>query len=100
MAGVFQEAGDAHLRARNPKCKLIILLFLTLPHILDCLICTRNAMSIVLLLQLMGDPQGEGGWLILRRGCSGNELAIFFFFHIFVFCCLTFSVLLFRYLGG
>ena len=85
MAGVFQEAGDADLRAPNPKCKLIIILFLTLPHILDCLICTRNVMSIVLLLQLMGDPQGEGGWLILRRECSGNELAIFFFFFIFLY---------------
>ena len=88
MAGVFQEVGDAHLRARNPKCKLIILLFLTLPHILDCLICTRNAMSIVLLLQLMGDLQSEGGWLILRRGCSGNELAIFFFFFFFSYFCI------------
>ena len=31
---------------------------LTLPHLLDCLIFTRNAMSIVLLLQLMGDGLG------------------------------------------
>ena len=36
------------------KCKLNISSFLTLPHLLDCLICTRNAMSIVLLLQKMG----------------------------------------------
>ena len=97
MAGVFQEAGDADLRAPNPKCKLIIILFLTLPHILDCLICTRNAMSIVLLLQLMGDPQGEGGWLILRRECSGNELAIFFFFFIFLYFVASHSQSL--YLG-
>ena len=38
----------------DPKCKLIIPPFLTLPHLLECLICTRNAMSIVLLLQMMG----------------------------------------------
>ena len=38
----------------DPKCKLIISLFLTLPHLVDCLIFTRNDMSIVLLLQMMG----------------------------------------------
>ena len=38
----------------DPKCKLIISSFLTLPHLLDCLICVRNAMPIVLLLQMMG----------------------------------------------
>ena len=40
--------------APDPKCKLIISSFLTLEHLLDCLICTWNAMPIVLLLQLMG----------------------------------------------
>ena len=54
MAGVLQEAGDADLRvAPDPKCKLNIS-FLTLPHLSDCFICTRNSMSIVLLLQMMG----------------------------------------------
>ena len=38
----------------DPKCKLIIPSFLALPHLLECLICTRNAMSIVLFLQMMG----------------------------------------------
>ena len=33
---------------------MIISSFLTLPHLLDCLISTRNTMSIVLLLQMMG----------------------------------------------
>ena len=36
--------------APDPKCKLNISSFLTLPHLLDCLICTRNSVSIVLLL--------------------------------------------------
>ena len=40
--------------ASDPKCKLFISSFLTLPHLLDCLIYTRNTMSIVLLLQMMG----------------------------------------------
>ena len=37
-----------------PGCKLKISSFITLPHVLDCLICTKNAMSIVLLLLMMG----------------------------------------------
>ena len=40
--------------APNPKCKSIISSFLTLPHLLGRLICTKNNMSIVLLLQKMG----------------------------------------------
>ena len=43
----------------DPKCKLNISSFFTLPHLLDCLISTRNAMSIVLLLQIM---KGEDRW--------------------------------------
>ena len=40
---------------RDTKCKLIISSFLTFLHLLDCLFYTRNAMSIVLLLQIMGE---------------------------------------------
>ena len=36
------------------KCKLIISSFLILRHLLDCLICTRNTISLVFLLQMMG----------------------------------------------
>ena len=36
--------------APDPKCKLNISSFLTLTHLLDCLICTRYSVSIVLLL--------------------------------------------------
>ena len=61
MAGVLQEAGDADSKVPDTKCKFITSPFLTLPYLLDCLICTRNAMPIVLLLQLMGDPLGDGG---------------------------------------
>ena len=38
----------------DPKCKLNISLFLTLPHLPVCLICTRNSTSIVLLSQIVG----------------------------------------------
>ena len=37
----------------DPKCKLNISLFLTLLHLLDYLICTRNSVFIVLLLWMM-----------------------------------------------
>ena len=47
--------------APDPKYKLIISSFLTLPHLLDWVICTRNAMYIVLLLQMMEDGIGGGG---------------------------------------
>ena len=36
--------------APDPKCKLNISSFLTLPHLSDCLICTMNSVSIILLL--------------------------------------------------
>ena len=55
--------------APNPKCTLIISPFLTLPHLLDCLIFTKYAMSIVLLLQVNGGwARLGGGWFILVFG--------------------------------
>ena len=58
--------------APDPKCKLIMSSFLTLPHLLDCLICTRNVMSVVLLLQMMGawDRQGIGCFIL---GCGWED---------------------------
>ena len=49
----------------DPKSKLIISSFLTLPHLLDRLICTRNTMSIILVLQMMGQLDRWGGVLDL-----------------------------------
>ena len=46
----------------DPKCNLIISSFSTVPHLLDSLIWTKNTMSIVLLLQIMGD--GIGGSVV------------------------------------
>ena len=47
--------------APDPKYNLNILSFLTLPHLSDCIICTRNSMSIVLLLQMLGGWDRWGG---------------------------------------
>ena len=38
----------------DPKCKLNISSFLTFPHLSDVLICTRNSVSIVFLLEMVG----------------------------------------------
>ena len=55
--------------APDLKCKLNISSFLTLPHLSDCLISTRNYMSNVLLLQMMGGgvdlEQGVGYCLVV-----------------------------------
>ena len=47
--------------APDTNCKLIISSFLTLPYLLDCVTCTRNVMSIVLLLLMVGEMRLEGG---------------------------------------
>ena len=52
--------------APDRKCKLIISSFVTLSHLLDCLICTRNAMLVILLLRTMG-RWDKWGWLIFIR---------------------------------
>ena len=50
--------------APDPKCKVNISSFLTLPHLSDCHFCTSNSMFIVLVLQMMGGcvrwGQGSG----------------------------------------
>ena len=56
-------------RTPNPKCKLNISSLLTLPHVLGCLICTGNSVSIVLLLWMMGGWDRWGvGWF--KSGCG------------------------------
>ena len=81
------------------KCKLNISSFVTLPHLLDCLICTKNSVSIVLLLWMMGgwdrwgvvdSYQGVGG------GTGGGYYLIVFFICAFVFWSLM-SCLFFKW---
>ena len=53
------------------KCKLNISSFLTLPRLLDYIICTRNSVSIVLLLWMIS------GWLIhIRVWVEGEGVVI------------------------
>ena len=67
--------------APDPKCKLNISSFISIAHLLDCLLCARNFMSIVLLLQMTGDGI-SWEWLIYLRMWVGGFL--------------TFTVTLFR----
>ena len=58
-AGALRQGMPTQGPTPDPKCKLIISSFLTLPHLLDSLICTRNVLSFVLLLQIV---EGWDGW--------------------------------------
>ena len=101
VAGVLREAGDADSRALpDPKCKLNISSFLTVPHLLDCLVCTRNSVSILFLLWMMGGG-GRGGWdrlgvidsyLGVGGGAVGERYPIVCFFNL-CFCLLLTHVL-------
>ena len=79
----------------DTKCKLNISSFLTLPHFLDCLICTRNSVSIILLLWMMGgwdrwgvvaSYQGLGG------GTGGGYYLLVCFLCLFLFVLLSFGL--------
>ena len=77
--------------APDPKCKLNISWFLTLPHLLNCLICTTNSVSIVLLLWMMGVwHMLGGGWFI--SGCYWGTAGVYYlivsFFFYLCFCIL------------
>ena len=104
MAGVLQEAGMlTQGPAPDPKCKLNISSFLTLPHLSGCLICTRNSMFIVLVLQMMGDGIGRW-WLIYNRVWEGGtgggyHLVVFFISLVFLSFVLSCSLSLCFYLG-
>ena len=84
----------------DPTCKLNILSFLALPHLLDSLICTRNSTSIVLLLKMIrGWYRWEVGVVDLYQGvCEGTGdgyyliVVGFFVTFDFVFCSLMSSV--------
>ena len=54
-----------------PKCKLNISSFLTLPHSSDCLICAKEIMIIVSLLQMIGGGK-VGRWFIYIRVWVGG----------------------------
>ena len=71
------------------KCKLNISSFLTLPHTLHCLICTKNIM-ITVLLQMMGEWEGCGMVHSCLVWVGGQGVGVIFFFCpycLFLCCC-------------
>ena len=62
----------SHNPSPNFKCKFNILLFLTLPHRVDCLICAKDIMNIVLLIMIIVklwlDWKRGIGWFMLQLG--------------------------------
>ena len=75
--------------APDPKCKLNITSFFTFPHPLDCLICAKDIMIIVL-LKMMGG-MGRLGVVYLCWGLRGG---IGCRYHIFSIFCSVFVLLL------
>ena len=82
----------------DPKCKLNISSFLTLPHPSDCLICANDIMINVLLLQMMGDGEVGGGSFMLKFGWGERGWVSYFLFSffcsVFVFLLIALSWLL------
>ena len=73
--------------ASDLKCKLNNSSFLTLLHPLDCLICAKDIMNIVLLLQMMqGGKVGE--WFIyVGVWVGGQNMGSYFFIFYCFLCC-------------
>ena len=74
--------------------------FLTLPHLLDCLICTRNSVSIVLLLWMMGGWE-RWGLVGLHHGVGGGgggtECRYYLIVCFYLWFCLLVSHVLFLF---
>ena len=86
--------------AQDPKCELNISSFLTLPCLLDCLICTKNAMSIVI---TNDEGMGQVRRIYLYEDVyvgTWREIDVQFlvFSYALVFCSFMSSVPLFRQL--
>ena len=76
----------------DPKCELNITSFLTLPHPLHCLICAKDIMVTLLLLQVMGDGKVGGGSFMLGFGWGdGVGITVFLFFVVFVLLLIVLS---------
>ena len=85
------------------KCKLNISLFLILPHLSNCFICTKNSVSIVLFYKWWGKwiGGGSGGWFISECGWGDRGWLLShkgFFTCDFIFCCLMPCLFFFKWL--
>ena len=88
VAGVLEEAGDAHSRV-CPRS-----LFFTLPHPLDCLICDKDIVVIVVTANDRGDGKvGAGGGYIILASEWGDRGLMSYFFSFLLFFVLLLIVL-------
>ena len=77
--------------APDPKCKSTISSFFALPYLLDCLVCTRNAMPIVLLLQIMGGGIGGRCLINISLWVGGQRVGIILQFSLEKGECFDFN---------
>ena len=77
--------------APDPKCKLNISSFLTVPCPFDCIISAWDIMIIALLLHIMGDGKVGGRFSYARVWVSGIGVgSIVFLFFVLLFCFCAF----------
>ena len=90
VGGVLQEVGDADWRAHTrTKCNLNILSYLTLPDPLDYLICAKDIMIIVLLLQMLRERRKvEAGSFVLGFRLGDRGWVSHFYYFLFCFCVI------------
>ena len=74
--------------ASNSNCELNITL-LTLPHPLHCLICVKDIMVTVLLLQVMEGCEGWGWFIYVRVWVGGQGVGIIFFLVFVLLLCIV-----------
>ena len=83
---MLSQGSALHLKYKFNKCNVSS--FLTLSHSLDCLICAKDIMIIVLLLEMMG---GWEGFAVFRvcYGLGGGAVGgiIFLIFFVLFLCC-------------
>ena len=89
---------------QDPKCKLNISSFLTLPYPLECLTYAKDIMIIVLLLHMMGEWEGWGIYVRVWLKGQGGGYHSFSSFSVFLLllivlawvvrdsCCVCFIV--------
>ena len=102
MAGITQKTVWLYFhcgpfKKQKKKTKPNITSFLTLPHPLHCLICAKDIMVIVLLLQVMGGDEKVGGWFIYLRVWAGGQGWVYFFS---IFCSVFCAVVNCSFMAG
>lgn len=72
----------------DPKTKLIVLLFLTLPHPVDCLSCVKDIMII------------KFGDVVHLDEATGSRYHFFLFCFVLFFCLYFFAVFICSFMTG